>query len=386
MIQHSVAALVALFMTAAAAAPRVPEGDGTVLERLPSRPNDPAMVELRQMRAALAKSPDDSRAAARLALRYFRLATAEGDPRYVGYAEAALRSWREPDAPVQVMFARGVLRQYRHDFEGALKDFERVVQLEPKHEEARSWRAALFMVQASYDAAGRECAELARGADELVAIGCGARLGGLTGKSREAYARLAAAVERNPQAERATRLWALTHLAELASRLGDATGAERHYREALDLGLTDNFLLASYADFLLEQGRPADVVRLLESWVRSDTLLLRLALAERVLNLPAAKAHEQALADRFAAAALRGERLHMGEEARFLLQLKGDPPAALAVAAENWESQREPRDAAVFLEAAAAQRDSKAAAPVLRWLQESGFESRRLQSLAASLR
>lgn len=386
MIWHFVAAFAALFMTVAAAAPRVPEGDGTVLERLPSRPNDPAMVELRQMRAALAKSPDDSRAAARLALRYFRLASADGDPRYVGYAEAALRPWRENDAPIEILFARGVLRQYRHDFEGALRNLERVVQLQPDHEEARSWRAAIFMVQADYDAASRECAALARGAEELVAVGCGAQLGGLTGKSREAYARLATAVERNAQADRATRLWALTRLAELAWRLGDPAGAERHFRAALALGLTDNFLLAAYSDFLLERGRHADVVRLLENWVRSDTLLLRLALAERALNLPAAKAHEQALADRFAAAALRGERLHMGEEARFLLEIKGDPRAALAVAAENWKSQREPRDAAVFLQAAAASRDAHGAAPVLRWLQQSGFESPRLRELAASLR
>jgi hypothetical protein len=99
-----------------------------------------------------------------------------------------------------------------------------------------------------------------------------------------------------------------------------------------------------------------------------------------------AGAHTRSLAERFAAAALRGERLHMGEEARFLLELKGDPRAALAVAAENWKSQREPRDALIVLEAAVAARDAKAAEPVLRWLSASGFESPRLQRLAAALK
>ncbi len=99
-----------------------------------------------------------------------------------------------------------------------------------------------------------------------------------------------------------------------------------------------------------------------------------------------AEAHVQALADRFAAAALRGERLHMGEEARFLLELKGDARGALAVGVENWKSQREPRDALVVLEAAVAARDPKSAAPVLKWLDESGFESARMQRLAARLR
>lgn len=373
-------------MASAGAAPRVPQDDSTVLERLPSRPGDPAMVELRRMRADLAKAPGDSGSASRLALRYFRMASAEGDPRYVGYAEAALRPWRESEAPVEVLFARALLRQYRHDFDGALRDLGRVVQLDPTHEEARSWRAAIFTVQARYDAAARECAALAPSADELASVGCVARLDGLTGKSRDAYAQLSSALERNATADPPTRLWALTRLAELAWRRADARAAERHFRDALALDLTDNYLLAAYADFLIQQRRHREVVRLLEDWVRSDTLLLRLALAERALNLPAATTHEQALAERFAAAALRGERLHMGEEARFLLDLKGDPRAALAVAAENWKSQREPRDAEVFLEAAVASRDAPAAAPVLRWMEENRFEDPRLQRLAASLR
>ena len=120
--------------------------------------------------------------------------------------------------------------------------------------------------------------------------------------------------------------------------------------------------------------------------MRSDTLLLRLAIAEQRLKLPAAQAHIQALGERFAAAALRGERLHMGEEARFLLDLKDDPRAALAVALDNWKEQREPRDALVVLEAAVAARDAKAAAPVLQWLDETHFEDERMRRAAAALR
>ena len=76
----------------------------------------------------------------------------------------------------------------------------------------------------------------------------------------------------------------------------------------------------------------------------------------------------------------------MGEEARYLLDLKGDPAAALAVGLENWKEQREPRDALVVLEAAAAARDPKAAAAVLKWLEQTGFESERMRRAAASLK
>ena len=98
------------------------------------------------------------------------------------------------------------------------------------------------------------------------------------------------------------------------------------------------------------------------------------------------KCASRALGERFAAAALRGEKLHLAEEARYLLDLAGDPRAALAAATENWKSQREPRDALVLLEAAAAARDPAAAAPALRWLAETRYEDPRLQRVAARLK
>ena len=219
-----------------------------------------------------------------------------------------------------------------------------------------------------------------------MSTGCLAYVDATTGRTHGAYLRLAAALERRPDAAPETRLWTLTRLAEMAWRLGDTALAERHFSDALKLGVTDNFLLAAYADFLLEQGRSKEVVALLKDWTRSDTLLLRLAQAEKRLGSADAAAHIQALGDRFAAANLRGERLHMGEEARFLLDLKGDAPAALSVALENWREQREPRDALVVLEAAVAARDAKAATPVLKWLAETRFESERMRRAAAALR
>ncbi len=349
-------------------APYIPKEDAQVLERLPGRRDDPAMAELRQLRAALAAAPKDPDAAAALAQRYFELANAEGDPRYVGYAEAAVRAWPGADAPVEILFTKALLRQVA----------------------ARSWRAAILMVRAEYAAALRECEALAQHASELRAAGCSAYVQATTGKTRVAYARLSETLRRHPEAGPEARLWALTRLAEMAWRLAENEQehalADRLFNQALALGVDDNFLLAAYADYLLERGRAKEVVGLLKAWSRSDTLLLRLALAERALGMREAEAHVQALADRFAAAALRGERLHMGEEARFLLDLKGDARGALAVGVENWKSQREPRDALVVLEAAVAARDPKSAAPVLKWLDESGFESARMQRAAAQLR
>jgi predicted Zn-dependent protease len=385
-LARAAAAALALASGGALAAAYVPQGDSVVLERLPVRPDDPALAEVRKLRAALARDPGDPDTASELAKRYFELAAAEGDPRYIGYAVAALRPWQTDDAPPEVLYARGLLRQYRHDFDGALKDFALTLKAEPDHAGAHSWRAAILMVQADYPAAAAECASLASIASELRALGCSTYVEATTGKTLSAYQRLSDGLQRNPDIAPEFRLWILTRLAEMAWRLEDHAAAERLFKEGLALGIDDNFLLAAYADYLLEKGRPKEVVALLKKWERSDTLLLRLALAEKALGMREAAAHVQALGDRFAAAALRGERLHMGEEARYLLDLKGDARAALQVALENWKDQREPRDALVVLEAAAAARDPKAASPVLRWLESSGFESERMKRAAASLR
>ena len=100
-----------------------------------------------------------------------------------------------------------------------------------------------------------------------------------------------------------------TRLAEMAIRLQRMAEAQAHFKEALQLGITDQFLLGAYADFLLQQKRPAEVLKLLADWERSDILLLRLALAGRALNDPRAAGWAAQLRDRFAAAAQRGDRL-----------------------------------------------------------------------------
>lgn len=371
----------------ASAAPYKPASDAQVLERLPIRPSDPVARRLRTLRADLAARPGDAALAEDLARTYFDLAMAEGDPRYVGYAEAALRRWAGGNAmPPKLRVIRALLGQYKHDFAGALRDLAAALEADPADVEAHAWRAAIFMVLAEYESARAECTALAPHSSELFSTGCFAYVDATTGHVRKAYEQLSAAYLRHPDASPSLKLWNLTRLAEMARRLGDPARTEKHFREALALQVTDNFLLAAYADFLLEQNRPAEVAGLLKDWARSDTLLLRLAFAESRLKMPTAPQRVQALDDRFSEAALRGEQLHLQEEARFRLHLKGDAAGALKRAAENWKSQREPRDAGILLEAALAAGDRAAAQPALDWLARSGYEDPAMDRVADALK
>ena len=381
------ALVLALLAGAAHAAPYVPKDDAQVLERLPVRPGDPTARELRRLRAELAADPRNLDTALRLAERYFELAGAEGDPRYVGYAQAALGPWWNLAAPpLAARVMRAILKQYSHDFSGAMQDLEAATREDPGNALAWSWRAAIDMVEADYAAARADCEMLKRVAAELDALGCVTFLDGTTGKAAPAYRALSDALARGPASSPEVKVWVLTRLAEMSLRQGDTRRAEAHFRAALSLGVRDQFLLAAWADFLLDQGRPAEVVPLLRDWVRSDILLLRLALAERALGANGAKEHIRALRERFEAAALRGDKLHQQEEARFNLYLLGDKEKSLALAQENWRLQREPRDARVLLEAALAMKDPAAAQPALDWLERSGHEDPHLRDLAARLK
>ena len=173
--------------------------------------------------------------------------------------------------------------------------------------------------------------------------------------------------------------WIDTSLAEIAERLAELEKAEAHFKDAIDAG--DAYANAAFADFLLDQRRYQEVIKRLEDETRADTLLLRLALAEQALAHASASQHTVALSARFAASRMRGDKVHLREEARFALHLLKQPKQALSLAQENWKTQREPADARIFLEAALAANDAQAASSVVAFLRESRLEDIRLQRL-----
>jgi hypothetical protein len=371
---------------AASAAPFTPASDNEVVERLPSGNSDPAVRRVDSLRKQLAARPDDIALRLEITRRYFDLAMAQGDPRYVGYASATLSPLAQSAAGnAQYWLLRGLVQQYSHDFAGALLSLAKARELEPQNVEATAWRSAIHMVQANYDEALSECTRLVPEAHALQAQACTAYVQASTGQLAPAYEALRRSFTTAGQVTPELALWVRTRLAEMAVRLQRWPEAESHFKEALQLGITDQFLLAAYADFLLLQKRPAEVLALLAAWERSDILLLRLAIAGRAMNDSRAAGWATQLRDRFAAAAQRGDRLHEQEAARFELDIEGKPAKALDLATRNYQDQKEPRDAEILLRAALAAKQPRAAVPALDWLRTNGYEDPVLAALAAQL-
>jgi hypothetical protein len=157
------------------AAPFTPSDDKQVLERVPVRAGNPRARELQALRAAVQREPRNADAAAALARHWIEDALAEGDPRYVGYAQAALAPWwTEPAPPPAVRVQRAVVLQYVHQFAPALADLSAATAAEPENAQAWAWQAAIHMVRADYPAARRACDGLAPLTTLLTATACAA--------------------------------------------------------------------------------------------------------------------------------------------------------------------------------------------------------------------
>ena len=306
----------------AAAAPYVPTDDSAVLETLPDqtgRSGGGGTAPAARRRRGRAR-----RCRGRGAPRAPLLRPGDGGGRSalrrLRRGRVARRGPRPPAAPAEILVLHGMLRQYRHDFaraHGGLRP--RAASAIPRNTEARAWRAAILMVQADYAGARRECESARRTRERAARRRPASRMSTRRpGKARAAYARLAAALAR--RSRRRSGIPRLdpdpaggNGLALRRPRRGRAAFPRRAWRWASTTTSCSPPMPISCSS----RAAPRRCVPLLKNWARSDTLLLRLALAARALKLPEGEKHARTLGERFADAALRGEKLHLQEEARY---------------------------------------------------------------------
>jgi tetratricopeptide (TPR) repeat protein len=353
---------------AATAAPSyVPADPARVVATVP--PRDPSEVAARQ---ALAASPDRVELAVDLARtdieRYRRLS----DPRYLGRAQATLgRWWKLAEPPPDVLLLRATIEQAIHQFPEARADLDRLIRRRPDDAQAQLTRAVVATITADYAAARDSCRAVAA-AGPIVAATCEAPLDAIAGEADEAYARLARLVAAARSGDTGVRGWALTELAELAYMRGDTDAAAGHLAGALALDPDDAYARNLLADILIATGHAADASRLLAGRDQVDSHLVRRAIAEHDVHGPDAGRLIAAMRDRIAAAAERGDRIHLREEARFALAVDLDAARAVRIARDNWSVQKELADARLLAEAAVAAGDRDAAQPVITWARTSG--------------
>jgi len=370
-----------IFTQATYAAPYIPHSPNQVLEKLPTTTNS-SVKQFKNLRSQLATDPNNIQLASELAKLYIEQSREEGDPRYIGYAQAALAPWwKLAQPPVDILVLRATLLQSTHQFDKSLADLNLVLKLDPRNGQAWLTRATILQVQGEYAKALQSCEHLYSLAPALITLTCKSNVNNLSGHAGQSYQELKQGLEQASNPSPSTQIWVLTLLAEMAERLEDIAAAEKHFQHAIRLGYPDAYLLGAYSDFLLDQHRPQEVVKLLEDKTKIDALLLRYAEALTAMHLPEGKNKIEVIRQRFDEAMMRDDTVHQREQSRFELRLMHNPKRALKIAKLNWEIQKEPADARVYLEAALALNDKKATLLIIGWIESHHLEDAALKRL-----
>ncbi|MGI9025258.1 MAG: tetratricopeptide repeat protein [Burkholderiaceae bacterium] len=368
----------------ACAAPVVPSTDEEVVEHLPARLNGVRRL-IAEGQSREARDPANAVVRAHTLLDEAR---DRGDPRYAGYALAAIAPWKnDPAAPPPITILQATLAQYQHDFDGSRRMLEAVLQRDPGNPQAMLTLATIARVQGRYADSDRLCAGVRARLYEGACLAENRALRGQFDAARISLRGLLVMSSRAGRESLDVQRWLTTTLAELEERAGDDAAADAAFLSALGMG-RDSYLALDYADFLLAHDRfkEADQLLVKEPMPYGDGVLLRLAIARRKMGSADAKALADEMRERFDAARERGDAIsiHGRELARQLFALEGDAQKAVVVARENLRIQKEPADFVVMAEAARAADDRAALREVEGAASSIGLVDTRLAKIIGS--
>ena len=370
-----------LWLHGVMAEPITPSRDDQVIEVLPASAG--SRDEDRRLRKQLADRPGDARLAVTVARRDLERAREAGDPRFAGLALAALRTW--PDAataPGEVLLMRATLQQYLHEFDASVASLHQLLGRPGGDRMAQAWLtlATVLRVQGRYAQSDEACRHVGSAGAQLHSSAClaeNAALRGDVGTARKTFESLLADSGLPP----AARGWLLTSLAELEERDGRSGAADAAFKGALQLG-PDSYAAVDYADFLIEQRRPDDALKVLKDETLTDAVLLRLAIAGTRASAPASARDVAEMRDRIELANQRpdAQKFHGREQAMFALFVEHDSRRALQLARGDVEHQREALDVLVLAQAAKASGEQGASDEARRLKASLGLHDRRIDA------
>lgn len=361
------------------AAPWKPERDEVVLERLPAGWRTAERTPAEELRRQLRGEGAPRAGSLEQAREFIRTAQRTSDARYLGYAEGLIAKTPEE---TEALMLRAYIAQHRHRFAEALAMIERVLEREPKHTQALLTQVSILQVQGRYAEAKGVFRSHPQLTGSLLGVSALASVSSLSGQLEQGTALLERFLQQRGAASANELAWAWTTLAEMYGRGGRNDDAERAFRAAWEADRSDIYLMTAYADFLEARQRGSEVLTMIPTDAENDGLVLRRIIALRQVGEASAVLTEQRLRAKFSTFD-PGD--HLRERALFELAVEQNPAAALALALENWKTQREPIDMRLALQAALGARRPAEVAGILAWMRESQIKDRTLEPMIAQL-
>lgn len=353
---------------------------------------------LRALDKAWRAQPQNLPVALAYARAVFTLGLNEGDLRWYGSAKAALTPWwTAADLPAEAYFLRGLVKQGFHDFQDGLQDVNRAIALEPARAEFWSWRFALNLLLADMTAAQKDIDEMGRllGSEEAQVYR--AVLLYRTGQPLPSVELLSRAIRSVNYQDASSQDWLGFHLGEAHRLAGQPAKALAVWGQRLKASPQSHLIRLSLADLLNQQGQYRQALTIAMAATGSgnvqnstatmtDALLMQAVLASRGLKDPDESRLASQLEARLQSQALRQEALIERPKLIYQIAYGRDVKAGLALSIDNWQLQKEPPDALLFVQAALALGQARAAEPVVSWAEKTGYTDPQLTPLLAQLK
>ncbi|WP_143473918.1 tetratricopeptide repeat protein [Limnohabitans sp. 15K] len=353
---------------------------------------------LRALDKAWRAQPQNLASSLAYARAVFMLGLTEGDLRWYGSAKAALKPWwTAADLPAEAYFLRGLVKQGFHDFQDGLQDINRAIALEPARAEFWSWRFALHLLLADMTAAQKDIVEIGRLLGEEEAKVYRAVLLYRTGQPLPAVDLLSQAIRSANYQDASSQDWLGFHLGEAHRTAGQPVKALAVWGQRLQASPQSHLIRLSLAELLNQQGqyRQAKNTAMAASpsgnapnsaATLTDALLMQAVLASRGLKDPDESRLASQLEARLQSQALRQEALIERPKLIYQIAYGRDVNAGLALSIDNWQLQKEPPDAILFVQAALVLGQARAAEPVVHWAEKTGYTDSQFTPLLAQLK
>lgn len=354
------------FASLPAKATQSQDTDNQIIARLPDS-KDPETALLTRMRRYTQEHPNDLGTAVSLAHRYIIKGKNESDTRYLGYAAAVLKRWLDMEqTPTQITLLDAEIKQYNHDFNGALASLNNIAQSSQQYPAAALMSANIHQIQGEFAKARANCDAMGTRMEHISEI-CALSLASLTGDLDVSRTKLQELLSTNSyQPEIMT--WALGKLIDMSIR-SSRTQEALYYASLMDVTLAKAaFHRAQLADVLFMLNRPLDVMSLIAEDEPSDALFVRRLRAQKIIGQNWQSAKSRRLERLFQILSKRGKNPHAREAAYYYLYLSEEPEKALSAALENWTDQKEPIDTRLLMETAKQSGNMDAIDHVVDWI------------------
>ena len=342
---------------------------------------------LRALDQAWRAQPNDLDVSLAYARAVFILGLAEGDLRWFGSAKAAITPWWQAiELPADGYFVRGLIKQGFHEFDAGLQDINQATAKEQRRAEFWSWRFALHLLLADMTAARQDIDEMTRlfGSEEAHVYR--AVLLYRTGQPQTAIAMLQNALSAPRFQDASSQDWLSFHLGEAHRVAGQPKLAVATWEKQLKASPQSHLIRLSLAEMLNKLGQHRQAKAIAITNAATDALLVQALLAMRGLKDPNEFRLASQIDARLESQALRQESLIERPQLIYLIAYGKDVSAGLALSIINWQLQKEPPDAVLFIQAALALNQPRAAAPVVAWAEQSGYSDPQLTPLIEKLK